>query len=194
MVKAAKQPNPSTPSPSNPMVYVEVNSIQIMQSSSNKKKEKGKNKKPRNQQENPKPTTPKNDNKGKRKDKYPYLLCGGDNFMKECPYCGEINNFLKTNPAPTVLIDPFPSQQQLIDHMSNQGNSSSTEEVRMMSSKTVSLTTRIQSYDKSEEKKNENPSLDKAPSTGSLASWSNGPLTIEKPNSRHYFVSTQEYS
>ena len=35
----------------------------------------------------------------------------------------EINNFLNTNPAPTVLTDPFPSQQQLVDHMSNQGNS-----------------------------------------------------------------------
>ena len=51
-----------------------------------------------------------------------------------------------------------------------------------MSSETVSLTNRSQSYDKSEENKNENPSPDKAPPIGSPASLSNGPLTIEKPN------------
>ena len=38
-----------------------------------------------------------------------------------------------------VLTEPFPSQQQLVDHMSNQGNSSSTEEIRMMSSKTIHI-------------------------------------------------------
>ena len=48
--------------------------------------------------------------------------------MKECSHHDEITQFLKTNPAPAVLMDPFPSQQQLIDHMSNQGNSSSIEE------------------------------------------------------------------
>ena len=52
----------------------------------------------------------------------------------------------------------------------------------MISLETVSLTTHSQSYDKSEENKNENPSPDKAPPTGSPASSSNGPLTIEKPN------------
>ena len=119
-----------------------------------------------------------NDNKGKRKSKYPCLLCGGYNFTKECPRHDEINKVLKSNPTPVFLTDPFPSQQQLIEHMSNQGNSSSTEEVRMMSSKTVSWTTHSQSYDKSEEKKNENPSLDKAPPTGSPASSSNGHLAI----------------
>ena len=47
--------------------------------------------------------------------------------MKECPRHEEINQFLKNNPTPTILMDPFSSQQQLIDHMSNQGNSSSLE-------------------------------------------------------------------
>ena len=46
--------------------------------------------------------------------------------MQECPCHEEINQFLKTNPTPAVLTDPFPSQQQLIDHMSNQGMSSDT--------------------------------------------------------------------
>ena len=102
--------------------------------------------------------------------------------MKECPRCDEINKFLKSNPTPAVLTDTFPSQQQLVDHMSNQGSSIPTEEIRMMSSKTVNLTTQSQSYDKPEEKRNEKPSPDKAPSTGSPTSSSNGPLTIEKPN------------
>ena len=118
-VKPAKQPSPSTSAPYNPMVSTEVNSIQSMQSSGSKKKGKWKNKKPRNQQENPKPTAPENDNKEKRKSKYHCLLCGGDNFMKECPRCDEINKCLKSNPAPVVLMDSFPSQQQLVDHMSN---------------------------------------------------------------------------
>ena len=52
----------------------------------------------------------------------------------------------------------------------------------MMSPKTINIATRSQSYDKPEEKKIEKPSPDKAPSTGSLASSSIGPLTIEKPN------------
>ena len=88
-----------------------MNSIQSTQSSGNKKKGKGSNKKPRNQQENPKPTTPENDNKGKIKAKYPFLLCGGNHFTKECPRRDEINKFLKSNPASTVLTNPFPSQQ-----------------------------------------------------------------------------------
>ena len=73
--------------------------------------------------------------------------------MKECPRHDEITQFLKTNSTPVVLTDSFPSQQQLIDHMSNQGNSSSSEEVHMMSSDTINLQTRSQSYDKPIEKK-----------------------------------------
>ena len=76
----------------------------------NKKKGKSKNKKLGNPQENSKPTTNEND-KGKRKEKYPCLLCGGDQFMKECPRCEEITQFLKNNHVPTVLMDPFLSQQ-----------------------------------------------------------------------------------
>ena len=107
----------------------------------NKKKGKGKNKKPGNQQENLKPTTNEND-KGKRKEKYPFLLCGGDHFTKECPHREEITQFLKTNHAPAILTNPFPSQQQPIDHMSNQGNSSSSEKIHMMSLDTINLQTR----------------------------------------------------
>ena len=85
--------------------------------------------------------------------KYPCLLCGGDHFTKECPRWDEIYQVLKSNLALAVLTDPFPSLQQLIDHMSNQGNSISSEEICMMSSDTINLQTRIQSYDKPTDKK-----------------------------------------
>ena len=139
VAKYSKQTQTTTPTPSTPKVSTEVNSIQSIQTPhNNKKKGKSKNKKPGNQQENPKPTNNDN-NKGKRKAKYPCLLCRGDHFTKECQRQDEITQLLKMNPAPTVLTDPFPSQQQLIDHISNQGNSSSSEEIHMMSSETISL-------------------------------------------------------
>ena len=109
-------------------------------------------------------------------------MCGGDHFTKECPRHDKISKFLKSNPTPTVLTDPFPSQQQLIDHMSNHGTSNSIEEIKKMSFETVSFSTRSQSYDKPVEKKDENPSSDKAPSTSFPPSSSNGPLVIKKPN------------
>ena len=66
--------------------------------------------------------------------------------------------------------------------MSNQENSSSSEEICMISSDTINLQTRSQNYDKLVDKKEYNSSLDKTPLTGSPTSSSNGPLTIEKPN------------
>ena len=66
--------------------------------------------------------------------------------------------------------------------MSNQGNSSSSEEIHMMSSDTISLQTQSQIYDKLADKKEDNSSLGKAPSTSSPEFSSTGPLTIEKPN------------
>ena len=59
--------------------------------------------------------------------------------------------------------------------MSNQGNSSSSKEIHMMSLETVNLQTQSPNYDKPTDKKEDNSSLDKAP-TGSPASSSNGPL------------------
>ena len=49
-------------------------------------------------------------------------------------------------------MDPFPSQQQLVDHISDQGNSSSSEEIHMMSSDTIHLQTQSQNYDKPADK------------------------------------------
>ena len=93
-----------------------------------------------------------------------------------------------------ILLDPFPSQQQLIDHMSNQGNSSSSKEIHMISSYSIILQTRSQNYDKPTDKKEDHSSSRKAPSTGSPESSSTVPLTIKKPTLEIVFVSTQEYS
>ena len=78
-------------------------------------------------------------------------------------------------------MDPFPSQQQLIDHISNQGNSSLSKEICMMSSDTINLQTRSQNYDKRADKKEDHSSLGKTPSTSSPESLSTVPLSIKKP-------------
>ena len=65
--------------------------------------------------------------------------------------------------------------------MSSQGNSSSSEEIHMMYSYTISLQTWSQIYDKPADKKEYNSSSGKAPSIGSPESSSTVPLTIEKP-------------
>ena len=52
----------------------------------------------------------------------------------------------------------------------------------MMSSDTISLQTRSYIYDKPADKKEDNSSSGKAPSTGSPESSSTVPLTIKKPN------------
>ena len=65
--------------------------------------------------------------------------------------------------------------------MSNQRNSSSLDEIRMMLSDTISLQTWIQSYDKPANKKEDKSSSGKDPSTSSPESLSTVPLTIKKP-------------
>ena len=78
-------------------------------------------------------------------------------------------------------MDPFPSQQQVVDHMSNQGNSSSSEEIHMMSSDTIHLQTQSQNYDKPTDKQEDQSSSGKAPSPSSQESSSTIPLSIGKP-------------
>ena len=70
-----------------------------------------------------------------------------------------------------MLKDPFPSQQQLIDHKFLNETSSSTDEVRMMSSKTVNLNTRSHNYDpppknKPDDVPSEKPSTSTPPNNG----------------------------
>ena len=136
---------------------------------------------------------PENDHKGKRKAKYAWLLCGGDHFTKECPCRDEINKFLKSNPAPVVLTDHFPSQQQLIDHMSNHGNSNSSEEICMMSLDTNSVNSKSELW---QTRRQERRQFFFRKSSLYWFSWI---LVYCSPNhweaySRHGFVSTQEYS
>ena len=85
---------------------------------------------------------------------------------------------MRTSPTPAVLKYPFPTQQQLINHQSLHGSSSSTDEVRMMSSETVNLNTRSHSYDHPPEKKYDQVLIEKP--SASTPPPSNG-LHIEKP-------------
>ena len=74
--------------------------------------------------------------------------------------------------------------------MSNQGISSSSKEIHMISLDTISLQTYTENYDKPVDKKEDNSSSDKSPPTGSPPSSSNGPpkSTLRKyifnPNAR----------
>ena len=103
--------------------------IQSTESSGKKKKGKNKSKKVDNQQEGNKTQNSDADSKGKRKVKYPCLIYRGNHFTKECPGHEEVSKLLKTSPTLEVIKDPFPSQQQLIDHKFLNKTSSSTDEV-----------------------------------------------------------------
>ena len=123
----SNQHTPPAKTASSPVASAEVNAVQSTESLGGKKKGKNKSKKPDNQQEGTETQNSDVDSKGKRKVKYHCLIYGGDHFTKECPCHEEIGNFFKTSPTPTVLKDPFPSQQQLIDHNSLNETSSSTD-------------------------------------------------------------------
>ena len=142
----SNQQAPPSKTASSLVASAEVNAVQSTESSGGKKKGKTKPKNPDNQQEGNKTQNLDNDSKGKRKVKYPCFIYGGDHFTKECPRHEEFSKFLKDSPTPVVLKDPFPSQQQLIDHKSLNETYSSTDEVCMMSSETINLKTRAHSY------------------------------------------------
>ena len=88
-------------------------------------------------------------------------------------------------------MDPFATQQQLIDHQSLHGPSSSIDEVKMISSETTKLNTRAHSYDPPPENKPDEIPLEE-PST-STPPPSNG-IHIEKPKPEEIFSPTQEYA
>ena len=69
---------------------------------------------------------------------------------------------MKKSPTLKFLIDPFPTQQQLIDHQSLHGPTSTyIDEVKMMSSELINLNTGSQSYDPPLENKTDNVPLEK---------------------------------
>ena len=85
---------------------------------------------------------------------------------------------MKNSPTLVVLTDPFPTQNQLIDHQSLHGpSSSSIDEVKMMSSETIHLNTRSQSYEPPVESKTDDVPSEKP--SGSTPPPSNG-LQINK--------------
>ena len=65
--------------------------------------------------------------------------------------------------------------------MSNQPNSSLSKEICMMSSDAIHLQTQSQNYDKPVDKKEDQSSSGKVPSTSSPESFSIVPLSIKKP-------------
>jgi hypothetical protein len=94
----------------------EVNVVQSTPAGKNKsKKGRGKNKEGKNNTQTEKPKTTHVDDRDKRKPQYPCLICGDDHYTKDCPRRVKVTKFLQgapKPPAPAVLSQPFPSQQQ----------------------------------------------------------------------------------
>ena len=85
---------------------------------------------------------------------------------------------LKGSPTLEVLKDPFPTQQQLIDHQYLHGPSSSIDEVKLFPNEMINLNTRDHSYDLPPKQKSDEFQSDKH--SASTPPSSNG-LHIEKP-------------
>jgi hypothetical protein len=109
-VKSAPSPTPP------PGKTSEVNVVQTTLTGKNKsKKGRGKNKEGKNNNPNEQTKSPPVDDRDKCKPRYPCLICGDYHYMKDCPKRVEVNKFLQGTPkpsTPTVLSQPFPSQQQ----------------------------------------------------------------------------------
>ena len=50
--------------------------------------------------------------KQKKKEEYPCMICVEYHYTIDYPHKDEVTRFLKINPQPTVVKDPFPLQQQ----------------------------------------------------------------------------------
>jgi hypothetical protein len=93
----------------------EVNVVQSTPTSKNKSK-KGKGRNNEDKKNNPQIDKTKSqpvDDKDKFKPFYPFLICGDDHYMKDCPRCVEVTKFLQRTPkppTPVVLYQPFPYQ------------------------------------------------------------------------------------
>jgi hypothetical protein len=107
----------NAPSPATPTGKTsEVNAIQSTPAGKNKsKKGRGKNKEGKNNTQAEKTKNTPVDDRDKHKPRYPCLICGDDHYMKDCPRRVKVTKFLQGSPkppAPAVLSQPFPSQQQ----------------------------------------------------------------------------------
>jgi hypothetical protein len=166
----------------------EVNAVQSTPAGKNKsKKGRGKNKERKNtSQEEQTKTTPVDD-RDKRKPRYLSLICGDDHYMKDFPRCTEVTKFLQGTPkppAPVVLSQPFPSQQQAQLVIHDQPSYSTTSYVLMCigdsKQSNVALTTRAKYYSPSKEKVDDLPPSLVQPSPATPPT--NSPLHLEQPS------------
>jgi hypothetical protein len=134
--KSASYNVQNAPSPATPTGKTsEVNAVQSTPAVKNKsKKGRGKNKEGKNNSQAEKTKTTPVDDRDKRKPRYPCLICGDDHYTKDCPRRAKVTKFLQgapKPPAPVVLSQLFPSQQQdqLVIH--DQPSSSTTSYVLM---------------------------------------------------------------
>jgi hypothetical protein len=178
-VQNASSPTPPTNKTS------EVNSNQSTPTGKNKsKKRKGKNKEDKNNPQSEKTKTQPFDDNDKRKPQYPFLICGDDHYTKYCPRRAKVTMFVQgapKPPTPTMLSQPFPSQQQAQLVIHDQPSPSTTSYVLMCTSDSkkndITLTTRAKDYSSSKEKVDEIPPSLVQPSP--MTPSTNGPLHLE---------------
>ena len=104
-----------------------VESSTAKSKSDGKKKGKKKNKSDKNSKEKSDKTESTDE---KRKPRYPCLICDEEHFTRDCPHGAEVSKIVKGSQTPTVLKDPFPSQDSKI--ISSSSNASE-EPIMMMS-------------------------------------------------------------
>jgi hypothetical protein len=166
----------------------EVNAVQSTPTGKNKsKKGRGKNKEGKNTPQAEQTKTTPVDDRDKCKPRYPCLIYGDDHYMKDCPRHAEVTKFLQgapKPPAPVILSQPFPSQQQAQLVIHDQPSYSTTSYVLMCTSDSkqnnVALTTRTKDYSPSKEKVDDLPPSLVQPSSATPPT--NGPPHIERPS------------
>jgi hypothetical protein len=166
----------------------EVNVAQSTLAGKNKsKKGRGKNKEGKNNPQVEQPKTTPVDDRDKRKRRYPCLICGDDHYIKDFPRRAEVTKFLQgapKPPAPAVLSQPFPAQQQAQLVIHEQPSSSTTSYVLMCTGDSkknnVALSTRAKYYSPSKEKVDDLPPSLVQPSP--MPPPTNGPLHLERPS------------
>ena len=138
--------------------------------SKGKKKGKGKNKVDPPKQDPPKPPA---DDGTKSKPKYPCLICDEDHYTKVCPRRSEVSHLLKGTPGtPSLLKEPFPSQQTQMVVDQPQLSSTFGSHVFMDGTIPIHISTRSKEYPPPTGKEPEVPS--------NVPSSSSGPLHIEQ--------------
>jgi hypothetical protein len=179
----------NSPSPATPIDKTsEVNAVQSTPAGKNKSKRgRGKNKEGKNNSQAEQTKTTPVDERDKRKPQYPCLICGDDHYTKDCPRHAGVTKFLQgalKPPAPAVLSQPFPSQQQAQLVIHDQPSSSTTSYVLMCTGDSqqhkIALTTQAKDYSPSKEKVDDLPTSLVQPSPTTPPT--NGPLHLERPS------------